>query len=281
MKAGPYTITQAEAIRRTKQLLASCEPKTNSQQFAHKIFEALLLAHKAGEKSPGALLAACFATDRGEDIGEPPDGYGGLGWMYPEAMIANLELSCKDIARKAEETVSLLKRRARATFEAARVFLELKARCEDLERHIHTGEVPAFAMCVIKEMRRCPKEDFVTINEIAAQPGKGALKRQAVKRAVKVSQAAKDFSVSRPTINKWERGEGKPPENFTLSDLKIYKLCLLAYEKQEQFNDAVVAGLKNGKTFSGKQMYQTRKIYRGDIGHGREADYQHPDPNEQ
>ena len=175
MKAGPYTITQAEAIRRTKQLLASCEPKTNSQQFAHKIFEALLLAHKAGEKSPGALLAACFATDRGEDIGEPPDGYGGLGWMYPEAMIANLELSCKDIARKAEETVSLLKRLARATFESARVFLELKARCEDLERHIHTGEVPAFAMCVIKEMRRCPKEDFVTINEIAAQPGKGSL----------------------------------------------------------------------------------------------------------
>ena len=115
----------------------------------------------------------------------------------------------------------------------------------------------------------------------AAQPSKEARKRQAVKRAVKVSQAAKDFSVSRPTINKWERGEGKPPENFTLSDLKIYKLCLLAYEKQEQFNDAVVARLKNGKTFSGKQMYQTRKIYRGDIGHGREADYQHPDPNEQ
>ena len=115
----------------------------------------------------------------------------------------------------------------------------------------------------------------------AAQPSKEARKRQAVKRAVKVSQAAKDFSVSRPTINKWERGEGKPPENFTLSDLKIYKLCLLAYEKQEQFNDAVVARLKNGKTFSGKQKYQTRKVYRGDIGHGREADYQHPDPNEQ
>ena len=206
MKAGPYTITQAEAIRRTKQLLASCEPKTNSQQFAHKILEALLLAHKAGEKSPGALLAACFATDRGEDIGEPPDGYGGLGWMYPEAMIANLELSCKDIARKAEETVSLLERLAHKTYKSARVFLELKARCEDLERHIHTGEVPAFAMCVIKEMRRYPEECWETINEIAAQTRKEARKRQAVTQR----DAAKLCDVTEKTIRRWEKGEGTP-----------------------------------------------------------------------
>jgi len=211
MKAGPYTITQAEAIRRTKQLLASCEPKTNSQQFAHKIFEALLLAHKAGEKSPGALLAACFATDRGEDIGEPPDGYGGLGWMYPEAMIANLELSCKDIGRKAKETVSLLERLAHKTYESARVFKELNGRCKRLEPYMrpsddHDNDVPSFAAHIIIEMRRYPEECWETINKIAAQPSKEARKRQAVTQR----DAAKLCGVTEETIRRWGKGEATP-----------------------------------------------------------------------
>lgn len=103
-------------------------------------------------------------------------------------------------------------------------------------------------------------------------------KKATVKRAVLVTKAAKDFGVTRPTINKWERGEGNPPENFTLSDPKVYLLCLKTYETTRRFNSHITETLKTGKTFTGRQMSKPRLITRGDMGQGREADYQTPDP---
>lgn len=118
--------------------------------------------------------------------------------------------------------------------------------------------------------------------EKTAQPGGTAApeKPKQVKRAVTVTQAANDFRVTRPTINKWERGQGNPPKNFTLADSNIYALCLKEYLTTKRFNDHVSEGLKNGRAFSGKQQYRSRTISRGDIGHGREADYTNRDPME-
>jgi len=129
MKAGPYTITQAEAIRRTKRLLASCEPKTAETDFAHRLLEYFTLSVDKGYPVFLQHLIDCYTDKNGADIGEPPDTYENFGWVYPQLLMANLEekLGQSRISGQVKDDVRQMLSQATNSADLAEEFLKIQA----------------------------------------------------------------------------------------------------------------------------------------------------------
>ena len=125
-------ITEAEAIRRTKQLLASCEPKAAETAFIHRLFEFFTLSVDKGYPFFLQHLVNCYTDKNGTDIGKQPDTYENCGWMYLQTLIANLEekLEQNRIAEQVKEDVRQMLSQATSCADLADAFLKIQALAE-------------------------------------------------------------------------------------------------------------------------------------------------------